>query len=1007
MQPLPESTIRLWYQKPKVWITIGVIACLAFLAMPHARRIYHRWTGERKVQRAKQALERREFDAAILNARGALATNVKDVEAIRIMAKTAEATGAATAAISFRRQLDAIKPGDSENILGLAESCLKVGDPGAAEEAVKSLAEADRDSAHYYGVTSAIAWARGDMVKAELQAAEAARRDPSNDSYRFRLATLRLNAASSDLRSQAVATFEELSGKPTMRSAALRTLLGNALQRGDKDRAKEIADAIAATPGATFADKLAQLSALNALRQPEPGSVTRVRVVQDSEFFEMLARFQELAAGKAEDTFALASWMNEHHLALMASDWLNKLPADVRSKPPVSVAVADAYALGSDWNKLKESIESATWQHLEFLRFAFLAQALERLGDAGGCAVAWNNALQEAQDHPAAREQLARHAINWGWKQRAEELLWKLAEADPCPRWVADSLWESAAKRRDAEALCKISKIILAAEPKSVAARSSYVSFLLLTEQEPEVSRSMAEALYKENPANAEIAASYAYSLYQQARPWEAVSVLRTFREEELRQPWLAFQYSIVLAAAGEFEQAEEYLRLSSPFEKFSQQQPLADFLLAAFDTRAAALQNDPAGAAGNWKRAISAAKTSPAWLETLGQMALKWGWRERVEEVVVKLAEAERCPSWAADILWTTALQSGDASWLYKSAKLIMTSNPKSLSARSTFATVALLARNEADSPHSLAEALAEGNPGNSEAAATYGFSLYRQGRIDQAMAVLRKLAPDQLREPRTAFYYAIVLAASGQTEQAEEYLAIGVTRPLLPEESAMSDVLQKAFQARTLIKRGDTGAGRDAWNQALSSAENRPDLLESLARMAAKWDASERAEEALWRLSDRGDCPRWVLDSLWTAAEKRRDSRQLYKVSRLLRKSDPNNLAARNNFVRLSLLTGQDADFPHRQAQTLSNENPGNADVAVTYALSLYERGKSKDAVAVLAALRPEQLRAPKSAFYFGIFLASSGESEKAREYLDLGTKASLLPEEQALLAKVTQPR
>lgn len=1005
MQPPPESKVRFWYQKPLVWISVSILVCLVCLAMPHARRIYHRWTGERKVQRAKAALERGDFDAAILNARGALATNIKDVEATRIMARTAETVGAAAQAIQFRRQLDALQPRDAENLLALAESCLKVGDPSAAEEAVKSLAEADRDSGRYHDIASAIAWTRGFADKAESHAAEAVKLAPMDDNYQFRLATLRLNAASSELRAQAAAALEQLSGKPAMRSAALRTLLANALQQGDKVRARELADSLAATPGATFADKLAQLSALNALRQPEPGSVTRVRVAQDSEFFEILAQYQKLAAEKPDEVFALASWMNEHHLALMVPDWLRSLPADIRSKPMVSVAIAEASARGADWKGLKESIENAAWGEFDFLRQAYLARALERLGDEGSSTVSWNAALQSAQNRQAAREQLARQALKWGWQQRAEEVLWKVAEGDPCPRWVADSLWESAAKRRDAEALYKISKIILAAEPKSVKARSSYVSFLLLTGQEPEVARPLAEALYKESPTDATVAASYANSLYQQGRPWEAVSVLNAFSVEELRQPWLAFQYSIVLAAAGEFDQAEEYMRLSASTEKFAQQQALADLLLAAFDTRAAERKNDSAGAATSWKKALAAAHGSARSLDMLGQMAREWKWKERVDEVVAKLAETDRCPDWAAEVLWQSAIENGDANRIYKAARLIMTANPKSLSARSTFATVALLAKNEADSPHRLAESLSDENPGNAEAATTYGLSLYRQGKIEHAMAIFGALKPDQLRKPRTAFYYAMVLAAAGQSNQAEEYLSAGINRPLLPEEKAMSDVLQKAFQWRALTRGGDLQTGGAIWKEALSAAGTRTDLVESLARMATKWEAPERAEEALWKLSEQADCPRWALDSLWTAAEKRRDSTQLYKVSRLLRKVDPNNLAARNNFLWLSLLTGQDAESPHRQAESLRNENPGDADVAVTYALSLYQRGKNKEAAAALSSLRPDQLRAVRPALYLGIFLASTGENGKAQEYLELGSKASLLPEEEALLTKIRQ--
>src|SRR4030095_15586218 len=124
---------------------------------------------------AKEALARRDLNAAILNASGALATNAKDIEATQIMAQTMEAAGAVTQSIQFRRQLDALKPGDAENLLALAESCLKIGDPSAAEEAMKSIAETDRNSGRYHDVASAIAWARGDFIKAESHAADASR----------------------------------------------------------------------------------------------------------------------------------------------------------------------------------------------------------------------------------------------------------------------------------------------------------------------------------------------------------------------------------------------------------------------------------------------------------------------------------------------------------------------------------------------------------------------------------------------------------------------------------------------------------------------------------------------------------------------------------------------------------------------------------------------------------------------------------------------------------------
>jgi Flp pilus assembly protein TadD len=99
---------------------------------------------------------------------------------------------------------------------------------------------------------------------------------------------------------------------------------------------------------------------------------------------------------------------------------------------------------------------------------------------------------------------------------------------------------------------------------------------------------------------------------------------------------------------------------------------------------------------------------------------------------------------------------------------------------------------------------------------------------------------------------------------------------------------------------------------------------------------------------------------------------------------------------------LTGQDADFPHRQADSLYEENPGDAQVAATRALSLYQRNKVRDAAALLAGLKPTQLRIPRVAYYYGILLVANGQSAQAQEYLQTGAQELLLPEEENLLTK-----
>jgi hypothetical protein len=56
-------------------------------------------------------------------------------------------------------------------------------------------------------------------------------------------------------------------------------------------------------------------------------------------------------------------------------------------------------------------------------------------------------------------------------------------------------------------------------------------------------------------------------------------------------------------------------------------------------------------------------------------------------------------------------------------------------------------------------------------------------------------------------------------------------------------------------------------------------------------------------------------------------------------------------------------------------------------------------------MSYLRPDQLRDPTIAAYYGIFLAASGAHAEAAGFLELAKKATLLPEEKQLVASAVQ--
>jgi hypothetical protein len=231
------------------------------------------------------------------------------------------------------------------------------------------------------------------------------------------------------------------------------------------------------------------------------------------------------------------------------------------------------------------------------------------------------------------------------------------------------------------------------------------------------------------------------------------------------------------------------------------------------------------------------------------------------------------------------------------------------------------------------------------------------------------------------------------------------GIDVDLFPEEKAMSSILRLALDCQAADQRGDKAAGERAWTKALAETQNRPDLLESLGQMAMRWQAPDRAEAALWKLAETPSMPRWAIDFLVTAAERQGDSGQRYRAVRLLRRADPQNVSIRNEYVRLALLTRQDAEMPERQARELYESDPRNPDFVATYALALQQQRKTDRAIEVLEGLPLEHLRRPRPAFYYGMVLTAAGKGDKAREYLQLGAQFPAMAEERALLANAKE--
>lgn len=211
--------------------------------------------------------------------------------------------------------------------------------------------------------------------------------------------------------------------------------------------------------------------------------------------------------------------------------------------------------------------------------------------------------------------------------------------------------------------------------------------------------------------------------------------------------------------------------------------------------------------------------------------------------------------------------------------------------------------------------------------------------------------------------------------------------------------DWRRRLWLIRTLREIGREAEARQAWDELLPAAGERPAWLWETARLTQQWHWREAWPPLLERAlpflcRDTAEVLRW--HNLLESQGRTLDLWQLYR--QLL--DCQTHWLVRNNYAALSLLTGRETNQAHALARQLYLEQPHNEFCAATYALSLHLQGQSTNAVMVLQRLPRRALERPVIMAYHGLLLAATGRKEAALTTLQNAAQAPLLPEERALL-------
>lgn len=301
----------------------------------------------------------------------------------------------------------------------------------------------------------------------------------------------------------------------------------------------------------------------------------------------------------------------------------------------------------------------------------------------------------------------------------------------------------------------------------------------------------------------------------------------------------------------------------------------------------------------------------------------------------------------------------------------------------------------NDADA--AAAETRLAGRAAQSAAdAAVFATWLLVQNRTRDASDWIGRLPADTRAAPAVRAIEAECAAARADWPELATLLKAGAWGPVL------SDAIDLALSARTLDERKRIELRHSVWRESVELARANPATLRALLRLALTWGWTDDAETVLLAIARGSPHESWAFNALISSAYRRKDTAALKTAYSLLREAHPSNRRATGDWAMVTLLTEPSPAETRAKsvARELYETEPANPFFATTHAFALYQQKRTLDALAVMERLSSAELHVPGRALYYGLLLATLGETQRADSYLELAAKASLLPEERKLL-------
>jgi len=218
-----------------------------------------------------------------------------------------------------------------------------------------------------------------------------------------------------------------------------------------------------------------------------------------------------------------------------------------------------------------------------------------------------------------------------------------------------------------------------------------------------------------------------------------------------------------------------EYLRLA--YQAYARQQS----------------RQEGAEAESVWHDAERACEENPEREIRLARLASKWNLPAQAEQLWLRVAHDPFSRREALDSLFAIYRANNDLPNLYLTAMRLHETSPGEPLIAAEYARLSFLLDRNRDEGRRVAKEAFDQAPTEPPCAVAQALFLNLAGRAGDGIAILQKLPPEKLHDPRLALYLAVLLLNNGKPEAAREFIDEANSGFVFPEEKKL---LEEAVQ-------------------------------------------------------------------------------------------------------------------------------------------------------------------------------------------------------------------